>query len=138
MAYFLYKIFNKNKQLLYVGFTNNISRRFSQHKGKEWFKLMASFESIFFATEMECKEAEEDCIKEQKPVYNLQHNEHNPKTKDKTFRQRGIYFSDQVMLRLKFISAQTNEGVSKIVDRVLDKHLPEFNDLKVIEQAPAS
>ena len=138
MAYFLYKVFDKNKQLLYVGFTNNISRRFSQHKGKEWFKLMASFESIPFATEIECKEAEEDCIKEQNPVYNLQHTESKANTKDKTFRQRGIYFSDQVMLRLKFINAQTNEGISKIVERILDKHLPEFNELKVIELAPTS
>jgi len=138
MAYFLYKIFGKDKQLLYVGFTNNISRRFSQHKGKEWFKLMASFESIPFATEIECKEAEEDCIKQQNPIYNLQHTEDKAKTKDKTFRQRGIYFSDQVMLRLKYINAQTDEGISKIVERILDKHLPEFNELKVLEQDPTS
>ena len=42
------------------------------------------------------------------------------------------------MLRLKFINAQTNEGISKIVERILDKHLPEFNELKVIEQAPTA
>lgn len=135
MAYFLYKVFDKDKQLLYVGFTNNISRRFSQHKEKEWFKLMTNFESISFSTEIECKEAEENCIKEQKPIYNLQHTE--AKVKDKTFRQRGVYFSDDVMLRLKYIHAQTNEGISKIVERILDQHLPKFSELKIIEQAPA-
>ena len=124
MAYFLYKIFDTNNQLIYVGMTDNIARRFIQHQNKEWFKLMTRFESFAFESKEKCKEAEADEIASSNPIYNKIHNKTNNK-----WAQRGLHISDSVMQRMTLIKMKTGESLSRIADRLLDQHLPAFEEL---------
>lgn len=124
MAYFLYKIFDADNQLIYVGMTDNIARRFIQHQSKEWFKLMTRFESFAFESEEKCKEAEADEIASSNPIYNKLHNK-----KINKWAQRGLYISDSVMQRMALIKMKTGESLSRIAEKILDQHLPEFEEL---------
>jgi len=124
MAYFLYKIFDEKEQLVYVGMTDNIPRRFIQHRNKEWFKLMTRFESYVFESEEECREAETNEILLSNPIYNKIHNK-----KNNDLSQRTLHISDSVMQRMNLVKIKTGESLSRIAEKILDENLPSFEEL---------
>jgi len=67
----LYRYFDADDNLLYVGITNNQFRRFSQHKNKDWMSQIcrATFEHFEYRTDAEM--AEMNAIKNESPVYNI-------------------------------------------------------------------
>jgi predicted GIY-YIG superfamily endonuclease len=74
----LYKFYNENKELLYVGITSQKDNRWSQHKAsKPWWKEHKYVVSDHYDTREEASAAEEQSIKLEKPKYNIKHNEGN-------------------------------------------------------------
>lgn len=72
----LYRYFDSDNRLLYVGITKNQSRRFSQHNHKaQWIDLIHTATFQHFKTREEAFFAEAQAIKNEKPLYNIAGNE---------------------------------------------------------------
>ena len=71
----LYRFFNDQGQLLYVGISNNWQQRLKQHYKDSDFHYEASVITLErFATRAEVEAAERQAILSENPVYNKQHN----------------------------------------------------------------
>ena len=71
----LYRHYDKNGKLLYVGISFSFLKRLHEHKKHSvWFANIASTTREIFATRQEAIEAEQKEIKNEKPVYNKQWN----------------------------------------------------------------
>jgi predicted GIY-YIG superfamily endonuclease len=71
----LYKLYNKEGNLLYVGISNDPERRFMEHEAtKVWWNQVSSRTLEGYSTRQEVLNAEEDAIKNLHPCYNLVHN----------------------------------------------------------------
>lgn len=71
----LYRWYGFDGELLYVGITNNLLRRTSQHfDSKAWMHEAATATIEHFATRDEALAAEKDAIRRERPRYNIQHN----------------------------------------------------------------
>jgi len=67
----LYRFFNANNELLYVGITNNPFNRFSGHsKDKEWFKEITHSTMEHYPNRLAVDKAETIAIRSEKPKYN--------------------------------------------------------------------
>ncbi len=67
----LYRFFNANHELLYVGITNNPFNRFSGHsKDKNWFNEIAYSTFEHYPNRLAVDKAETAAIKAEKPKYN--------------------------------------------------------------------
>jgi predicted GIY-YIG superfamily endonuclease len=70
---FLYRHFDKDGKLLYVGISLNHMARLQQHKeASKWFDQIANVKVEQFATRMEAMLAETKAINEENPIYNIQ------------------------------------------------------------------
>lgn len=71
-SYILYRWFNTDNELLYVGITNNALRRHKQHSKKEWFKSekISVVSHQYFDSQYELELAERKAIKTEHPKYN--------------------------------------------------------------------
>lgn len=81
MSHILYRWFNTDNELLYVGITNNALRRHKSHSKKEWFqneKIGIVSHQYFDSREL-LELAEREAIKNEKPKYNQVHNKENRK-----------------------------------------------------------
>ena len=80
----LYRYFNSEGRLLYVGITGDNTKRQSQHRRSSfWFAEIASASFVHFDTRQEASQFEIRAIKEEQPLYNTQHlnsqkNDYNP------------------------------------------------------------
>jgi hypothetical protein len=75
----VYKYFDKNSILIYVGMTGRGSRRNAEHnKTKDWWPLVASQEVEHFDTREQASAREVGLISELSPPFNRQHNKHSP------------------------------------------------------------
>jgi predicted GIY-YIG superfamily endonuclease len=73
-ANFLYRHFNKEGKLLYVGITNRVGRRIKDHvKTSGWFERVKSITLESFDTREDVVQAEIKAIKTENPEYNKQH-----------------------------------------------------------------
>lgn len=71
----LYRFFGKNDELIYIGITNSIPRRFDQHEtGKPWFTEAARITVEHHPNRGAALAAEKAAIIEERPKYNIQHN----------------------------------------------------------------
>jgi len=69
--HYLYRHFNKDGELLYVGITVSVVGRLVQHKaGSFWFDEIATITIEKYPTHAEVAKAEEDAIKKESPIYN--------------------------------------------------------------------
>lgn len=70
----LYRFYDKDNNLLYVGITGLMPRRINQHAAKsEWHKYAIRAELEHFASRQEAAVAETNAIKNELPKYNIQH-----------------------------------------------------------------
>lgn len=70
----LYRFYDADDNLLYIGITNNPRVRFSQHNAsKHWFKHVTRSTMEHFATRQELEIAEIAAIQSERPKYNLAH-----------------------------------------------------------------
>ncbi len=75
MSTTLYRFYTEDKQLLYVGISNNAMSRFSSHeKYAKWWKQAHQFTLEHFNTREEAAQAEVSAILMEKPIYNVMHN----------------------------------------------------------------
>lgn len=75
--HWLYRIYDgpKGKRLLYVGVTNSLPRRMSQHlRDKEWFPDDGRITFEMYDDRTSVLAAEEAAIRKERPLYNVQHN----------------------------------------------------------------
>lgn len=91
MKTYMYKAF-KEEELLYVGITNNLPRRFHQHeKFSAWYKEFNYVEINWFPTRRDAAVHEKIMIIAFEPRYNLVHNKFGSLFKQLT----GTYESKQ-------------------------------------------
>lgn len=73
--YFLYRFYDEDDTLLYIGITNDPERRLYQHTAqKPWADDIARTEYAVFANKTEAAAAEAALIKELSPLHNIVHN----------------------------------------------------------------
>jgi predicted GIY-YIG superfamily endonuclease len=90
----LYRIFNADGELLYVGATVNPSQRFQVHGGtKPWWEESASMTMQHLETWEELVEAEIQAIKTESPKYNTVHSKQHISTrKPRVKRGSGSFY----------------------------------------------
>lgn len=70
----LYRFFDIDEVLLYVGITNNPARRWAKHeKDKSWWLEVTDIQLEHFNSREEVEKAEIEAIKNEKPLYNIKH-----------------------------------------------------------------
>lgn len=75
MSTTLYRFYDADDVLLYVGISNNAYQRWQNHSYmKKWWPEVASAKFVSFATREEASVAEVQAIKNEQPKYNVQHN----------------------------------------------------------------
>lgn len=68
----LYRFFNKDGILLYVGVSMHLINRVNQHgKEKEWFEEIANINIEYFNERIDALDAEEIASKTENPLYNI-------------------------------------------------------------------
>jgi predicted GIY-YIG superfamily endonuclease len=68
----LYRLYNAEDQLLYVGISWSAMSRLAQHKNeKRWWKTVARVDIEHFATRKQALQAESVAIKNEQPVHNI-------------------------------------------------------------------
>lgn len=70
----IYRMFDGNGQLLYIGRTADAGRRFGEHASKRWFPLVDTIKLQWFPTESDAAHAERLAIRTERPRYNVQEN----------------------------------------------------------------
>lgn len=70
----LYRFWNAEDVLLYVGITCNPAKRLERHKGeKPWWNEIASITMEHFTDRASLREAERAAIETEEPLYNIRH-----------------------------------------------------------------
>ena len=71
----LYRLYDTNGVLLYVGISNRWPSRMKQHtKDKQWFNSVGKVEISHYCTRREAEAAEKAAIKSERPIHNVLHN----------------------------------------------------------------
>jgi predicted GIY-YIG superfamily endonuclease len=68
----VYRFYDADGQLLYVGMTGNLGRRFAMHAAtKKWWPQVARRTAEWFGDRGEAAQAEREAIRAEKPVHNI-------------------------------------------------------------------
>lgn len=71
---YLYRHFNQEGALLYVGVSLSVVHRLAQHKDhSHWYRSITRIDIKEFSTRREALIAERDAIKQEKPLHNIYH-----------------------------------------------------------------
>lgn len=72
---YVYRAFDQDGRLLYVGMTGNLANRWAEHRtGSLWSSLMAGYRIVGpFATREAAARYERQAIQTEQPAYNIQH-----------------------------------------------------------------
>ena len=72
MPYCVYRIFDKDGTLLYVGVSREPLRRLQQHKSKKvkWFRFIARIDFEWHLDRVSANKAETEAIEKEAPSYN--------------------------------------------------------------------
>jgi predicted GIY-YIG superfamily endonuclease len=78
----LYRLYDEDGKLLYVGITSDPGMRFAQHKAdKHWWRLVARKDIDWFDKRANAAAAEEMAIKVKDPMFNYEHSRYRPALK---------------------------------------------------------
>lgn len=70
----VYRFYDAEDQLLYVGITNNLDVRWATHASdKPWWHLVTRKDAEWFETRAEALAAEKEVVAEQEPLYDATH-----------------------------------------------------------------
>lgn len=75
---FLYRFFDRESRLLYVGITYHVEGRFDKHRYEKAWAEIASVEIAQYPSRAEALEAEQLAIKAEAPAWNVIHNSERP------------------------------------------------------------
>lgn len=67
----LYRMFDENGRLLYVGITGDLARRLTDHEVKRWYPLIKNIVVEWFPHEAAARVAERRAISTERPRYNV-------------------------------------------------------------------
>ena len=67
----LYRFYDHDETLLYVGITANVERRLDKHRNRSFWTSVARIDLQHFATRLEATDAETLAIRTESPVFNL-------------------------------------------------------------------
>lgn len=67
----LYRLYDADDQLLYVGITNMPNVRLAAHRGRGWWHQVARTEVEWYETRQPAAQAEVRAIQEEWPLYNV-------------------------------------------------------------------
>jgi predicted GIY-YIG superfamily endonuclease len=67
----VYRCYDAEGTLLYVGLSNNLVGRIAKHKRRDWWPDVASLETVEYPDRESAQYAERDAIHHEKPVHNL-------------------------------------------------------------------
>ena len=130
----LYRHYDKDNNLLYVGISLNPVIRLMQHRvGSGWYEDIQNITIERFDTEQQARDAERDAIQTENPKYNIQRNcTTTNKYKNNTFRQLidSRHLSDDHVAGLLSVSAYTI-GVWRRGQREMPDSLIELLQLKL-------
>lgn len=73
MKAYVYRHFDKEGKLLYVGLSNSHLARLASHKRSAWFQKIKTVTVDGFETRKDAGIAEQVAIKSEKPIYNQRH-----------------------------------------------------------------
>jgi predicted GIY-YIG superfamily endonuclease len=111
----VYRCFDEQDRLLYVGCTSNLLYRLSQHQGKAWFSLVARVVTVNYQTREEASQAEKEAIRAESPIHNIRCKEvEKPLTVDLLVRLAPITHQ-----QLKIHAAVRRESMTKLVERAV-------------------
>lgn len=81
---FIYRFYNSEMRLLYVGITWNPYMRWSDHaRKKSWWNEVSHAEVWLCRDDRHARAVETWCIKNLDPLYNIHQNERKPRATDK-------------------------------------------------------
>lgn len=86
--HYVYRLFDARGALLYIGMSQWPHWRMEQHRDKVWWDDVADWTVEEFPNRRRAATAERAAIRAEHPVYNGQHNEHNPNRKPSLLRPR--------------------------------------------------
>jgi predicted GIY-YIG superfamily endonuclease len=72
---YLYRIYNQDGELLYVGITDDLGRRLTEHTNKEWWPEASYFLLHEYQSRREALVHEYVAIHDEWPLFDKQHNE---------------------------------------------------------------
>ena len=67
----LYRYFDKDGRLIYVGITRDVWRREAEHSCSHWFHLSVRKETEEYSSRYKAEQAELQAIQDKKPLYNV-------------------------------------------------------------------
>ena len=67
----LYRFFDANDRLLYVGITHNPSRRFEKHRARDWWRDVATIRLQVYPTRAAVQAAERRAVANEHPRHNI-------------------------------------------------------------------
>ena len=132
--YYLYRFYDKNEELLYVGVSLNYLMRISQHRSiAEWFDSVANVRIERCKNRLDMYQKEIRAVQKESPLHNIQHTEKFSLTKRKNIPKSGktkpeIYYDyDGRQLQLKRVTDKCKNAIEqgkakKITYKIL-KHL---------------
>jgi hypothetical protein len=116
----LYRLYDAEDQLLYVGISWSALGRMSQHKAeKPWFGDVARIEIVITESRAEAEHLERLAIRNERPLYNKQHNTD----------ALSEHFADCVCDRLTDFYAQDVELCARYIWKVIAERNGSFNEL---------
>lgn len=100
---FLYRMYDEDGVLLYVGISRQPLARLTQHEDmKSWWARVVNISLEKFPTRQEALAAEADAITAEEPVYNVQHGTAPPARSDRSNRKRASVAQNTVVNTIGF------------------------------------
>lgn len=74
----VYRFFNADNELMYVGISMNFNSRLNKHRQRDWWPLVTRIEIEWHQGRESAKAAERAAIADEKPIYNRARPPHMP------------------------------------------------------------
>jgi predicted GIY-YIG superfamily endonuclease len=123
----LYRFYDENNELLYVGITNNLPARIKEHADeKTWWPLVTTIHVTHISDRKDARLLEATVIRTEHPRYNLHHNE--PEEDEILVRQDGRLLTperDRAETLLRAILIASPAEAAKIIEEAKTKEISE-------------
>ena len=114
----VYRVFDANGRLIYIGSTRDLVSRFAQHERLSWWhELIADVTAVAYPEMDAARAAEEVAIQEEQPAFNVRHTTDGPVLTPADaevawrWRQAGGYFQSLALIdRLNEFRAATERA----------------------------
>ena len=119
----LYRHFDKDGQLLYIGVSANTMARLSQHQQTaQWLIKAVKMTTEWFSDRQIALEAEKIAIEKEKPIHNIKHNAAvHPPAALKTLKT--IRLNDDLIAELELLAEREGRSFSNMVAHLLTKSI---------------